>query len=56
MIKFFDMIKHATRHECASVTKTIKKYFKRQITKLKEIIRKLKKVIEKTKNMMKENI
>ena len=50
------MIKHALHHECANVTKTINKYFERQITKLKKIIKKLKKMIEKTKDTMKENI
>ena len=56
MTKFFDMMKYATRHECASVTKTMNKCFEKQITRLKKIIKKLKKVTEKTKNTMKENI
>ena len=55
MTKFFDLIKHATHHECASVTKTINECFERQVTRLKKIIRKLKKMIEKTKDTIKEN-
>ena len=49
-------MKHATRHECASVTKTINECFEKQMTKLKKVIRKLKKVIEKTKDTIEENI
>ena len=40
IIKFFDLMKHATRHECASVTKTINEYFEKQMTRLKKIIKK----------------
>ena len=54
--KFFDLIKYVTRHECASVTKTINEYFKKQMTRLKKMIRKLKRVIEKTKDTIEENI
>ena len=50
------MIKYATRHDCASVTKITNECFKNSITKLKKMIRKLKKVIEKTKNIINENI
>ena len=56
MIKFFDLMKHATRHECANVTKIINKCFEKQVTRLKKMIRKLKKMIEKTKDTIKENI
>ena len=56
MTKFFDMIKHATRHECASVTKTMNKYFKKQIMRLKKMIKKLKKMTEKTKDTIEKNI
>ena len=52
MIKFFDIVRHATHHKYADVTKTTNEYFKRQITKLKKIIRKLKKVTRKTKDMI----
>ena len=55
MTKFFNMIKDATRHECASETKKASDCFKKQITRLKKIIKKLKKVIEKTKNTIEEN-
>ena len=55
MIKFFDLMKHATRHECADVTKTTSECFEKQVTRLKKMIRKLKRMIEKTKNTMKEN-
>ena len=56
MTKFFDMMKHATRHDCANMTKTVNECFKNQITKLKKIIGKLKRIIEKTKDTIKENI
>ena len=56
MIKFFNMIKHATRYECARMTKIINKYFEKQVTRLKKIIKKLKKIIEKTKDTIEENI
>ena len=49
------MIKHATRHEYASMTKTASECFEKQITKLKKIIRKLKRVIEKIKDTIEEN-
>ena len=55
MTKFFNMMKHATRHKCANITKITNECFEKQITKLKKMIRKLKKVIEKTKNTIKEN-
>ena len=55
MTKFFDLIKHATRHECVNVTKTVNECFEKQMTKLKKIIKKLKRVIEKTKNTIEEN-
>ena len=54
--KFFDIMRHVTRHECANVTKTMNKCFERQIMKLKKIIKKLKKMIEKMKDIIKENI
>ena len=41
--KFFDMIRHATRYDCANVTKTANECFEYQITRLKKIIKKLKK-------------
>ena len=50
------MIKHATRHDYAHVTKIINKCIESQITKLKKIIRKLKRIIEKTKDIIEENI
>ena len=56
MIKFFDLMKHATRHECASVTKTINECFEKQVIRLKKMIRKLKRMIEKTKDTIKKNI
>ena len=56
MTKFFDMIKHATRYQCAKMTKTTNKCFERQVIKVKKIIRKLKRMIEKTKDTMKKNI
>ena len=56
IIKFFNIIKYATRHKCASMIKTANKYFERQIIKLKKIIRKLKRIIEKTKDTIEENI
>ena len=56
MIKFFNMIKHATRHKCSNVTKITNEYFEKQVTRLKKVIRKLKKVIKKMKNTIKENI
>ena len=56
MIKFFNLIKYATHQECTNVTKTINKYFEKQITKLKKIIKKLKRMIERTKNTIKDNI
>ena len=56
MTKFFNMIKHATRHNCANVTKIMNEYLENQITRLKKMIRKLKKMIEKTKNTIEENI
>ena len=56
MTRFFDMMKHATRHDCASVTKTINECFESQVTRLKEMIKKLKKMIEKTKDTIEENI
>ena len=48
------MIRHATRHECASVTKTTNEYFEKQIMKLKKMIKKLKRMIEKTKITIKK--
>ena len=56
IIKFFDIIRHATRHECVDVTMITNKYVEKQIIKLKKMIRKLKKIIEKTKNMIEKNI
>ena len=56
MTKFFDLMKHATRHECANVTKTVNECFEKQMTRLKKMIKKLKKVTEKTKDTIKENI
>ena len=55
MIKFFNMMKHVTRHECVDVTMTTNKCFEKQIIKFEKIIRKLKKVVEKTKNTIEEN-
>ena len=55
MTKFFNLMKHATRHKCAGVTKTINECFERQVTRLKKMIRKLKKMIEKTKDTIEEN-
>ena len=55
MTKFFDLIRHATRHECADVTKSANECFKKQITRLKKMIRKLKRMVEKTKDTMKKN-
>ena len=49
-------MRHATRHECADVTKAVNECFKRQMTRLKKMIRKLKKMVEKTKNTIEENI
>ena len=54
MTKFFDMMKHATQHECANVTKIMNECFEKQIMRLKKIIKKLKKVIEKTKDTIKK--
>ena len=56
MTRFFDIIKDATRYECANETKKTNDCFERQITKLKKIIKKLKKMIEKTKDTIEENI
>ena len=56
MIKFFNIMKHATRYKCANVTKTMNKYFEKQIMKLKKMIKKLKRMIEKTKDTIEENI
>ena len=56
MTKFFNMMKDATRHECANKTKKINDCFERQIKRLKKMIRKLKRMIEKTKNTIKRNI
>ena len=56
MTKFFNIMRHATRYECANVTKTMNECFEKQIMKLKKMIKKLKKVIEKTKNTIKKNI
>ena len=56
MIRFFDMMKHATRQDCANVTKTTNECFKNQITRLKKMIKKLKRMIEKTKDTIDENI
>ena len=56
IIKFFDMMKLATRHKYTNVTKTTNEYFERQITKLKEMIKKLKRMTKKTKNTIEENI
>ena len=56
MIKFFNLMKHATRYECANVIKTTNECFEKQMTRLKKMIRKLKKVIEKTKDTIKKNI
>ena len=56
MTKFFDMMKDATRHECASETKKTNDCFERQVTRLKKMIRKLKRMVEKTKDTIKENI
>ena len=50
------MIKYATRHECANVTKTMNECFEKQIIRLKTMIRKLKKITKKTKNTIEENI
>ena len=55
MTKFFDMIKYAMCHECASETKTTSECFEKQVTKLKEVTKKLKKIIEKTKNTIEKN-
>ena len=55
MTKFFDIIKHATRHDCANIIKIMNKCFESQITRLKKMIKKLKKMIEKTKDTIKEN-
>ena len=54
--KFFNMIKHVTRHNCANVMKTTNAYFESEITRLKKMIKKLKRVIEKTKNTIERNI
>ena len=56
MTKFFDMMKHATRYDCASVTKTANECFESQVTRLKKMIRKLKRMVKKTKNTIDENI
>ena len=56
MTKFFNIIKHATRHKCASVTKIMNEYFEKQIMRLKKMIKKLKRIIEKTKNTIEKNI
>ena len=55
MTKFFDLMRHATHYECASVTKTINECFKKQMTRLKKMIKKLKRMIEKTKNTIEKN-
>ena len=55
MIKFFDIMKHAMRYECASVTKTMNECFEKQIMRLKKMIKKLKRMIEKTKDTIEEN-
>ena len=56
MIKFFNMIKHATRYKCVDVTITMNECIEKQIIKLKKIIKKLKRIIEKTKDIIKRNI
>ena len=56
MMKFFDMMKDATRHECASEAKEASDCFEKQITRLKKVIRKLKRMAEKTKNTIEESI
>ena len=56
MMRFFNMIKDATRHECASETKKTNDCFERQVTKLKKMIKKLKRMIKKTKDTIEENI
>ena len=56
IIKFFNMMKHATRYKCANVTKTTNEFFEKQITRLKKMIRKLKRMVEKTKDTIEENI
>ena len=55
MIKFFNLMKHATRYKCASEMKIINEYFEKKITKLKKMIKKLKRIIEKTKDTIEEN-
>ena len=54
--EIFNIIRHATRHECANETKKINDCFEKQITKLKKMIRKLKKMIKKIKDTIEENI
>ena len=56
MTRFLNMMKNATRHECANKTKKANDYFEKQITRLKKMIKKLKKVIEKTKNTIEKSI
>ena len=55
MTRFFDMMRDATRHECANEAKEASGCSERQITKLKKMIRKLKRMAEKTKDTIKEN-
>ena len=56
MTKFFNIIRFATRHECANVTKTTSECFEKQITKLKKMIKKLKRITEKIKDTIEKNI
>ena len=55
MTRFFDMMKDATRHECANETKRTNDCFERQVTRLKKMIKKLKRMIEKTKDTIEES-
>ena len=55
MTKFFDMMRDATRHECASEAKKANDCSERQITRLKKMIRKLKRMTEKTKDTVEES-
>ena len=56
MTKFFNMMRDATRHECANKAKKTNDCFEKQIIKLKKMIKKLKRMIEKTKDTIEENI
>ena len=55
MTEFFNMMKHVTRYDCASVTKTTNECFENQVMKLKKMNRKLKRMTEKTKDTIEEN-